>query len=77
MTQNERILALLRSHPEGITPLQALEVVGSFRLAARIWELKAAGYDIRTETVMLPGRGGKKIARYVLVEKAEQLAAGL
>ena len=77
MTQNERILALLREHPEGITPLQALEVVGSFRLAARIWELRDAGYDIRTETVVLPGRGGKSVARYVLVEKAEQLAAGL
>lgn len=69
--QTTRILALMRTHPEGITALQALEVVGSFRLAARIHDLKAAGYDVTSETVKLPN--GKRIARYRLNEQPTQL----
>ncbi len=65
-------LALLRERPQGITAIDALSAVGSFRLAARIAELKAAGYVIRAETIRTGT--GKRIARYFL---EEQLVVGL
>lgn len=68
MTQTDRVLDLLREQgPNGITPLDALEVVGSFRLAARINDLRNAGHDIETITDRTPG--GAKVARYVLHER--------
>lgn len=48
MTQNAAILAHLQSG-ESITPLEAIGVYGVYRLAARILELRSAGYDIVTE----------------------------
>lgn len=68
------VLDLLRRHPEGVTALTALDEVGSFRLGARIWELKAEGYDI--ETLWYLTKSGKRIARYVLTEDPQQLAVG-
>lgn len=61
------VLALLRRHPEGVTPLLALEEAQCFRLGARIWDLKQAGYLIRTDLIRTPS--GKRIARYVLEEQ--------
>ena len=50
------VLALLRERGDrGLTPLDALDAVGSFRLGARIWELKADGYAIDTELVTTVG----------------------
>ena len=75
MTQNERILDLLRYRGKrGVTALDALDVVGSFRLAARIADLRAEGYDITS--TMETTATGKRIARYRLVEPqaVEQLA---
>lgn len=70
MTQNERVLALLRERGErGVTPMLALEVVGSMRLAARVSDLRAAGHDIRTDTAVTGT--GKHVARYVLHEQAQ------
>jgi hypothetical protein len=67
MTQTAEILALLRSRGDvGITPMDALEEVGSFRLAARIADLHAAGYTITSTMETTPT--GKRIARYRLVE---------
>ncbi len=78
MSQNDVILDLLRvAGDRGITPLDALEIAHSFRLAARISDLRARGYDIRTTMVTEPRRGGVTYARYVLVEKPEQLVVGL
>lgn len=65
--QTRDVLRLLEQHPEGVTPLDALAEVGSFRLGARIWELKRDGYAIATDLVTTPN--GKRIARYRL-EKA-------
>jgi len=42
-------LDLLRWQPAGITALDALDRIGSFRLGARVWELRAAGYDVTSE----------------------------
>lgn len=77
MTQNDRVLDLLRSRgPRGITALDALEHVGSMRLAARIADLRALGYDIDSE--MVPTARGARVARYTLHEPVpvEPVAAG-
>lgn len=62
-------LALLRRKPEGVTPLDALDEIGSFRLGARVYELKQDGYDVETRWETTPS--GKRIARYVLHEQME------
>lgn len=66
--QTRAALELLRTHPEGVTPLDALDSIGSFRLGARIWELKHEGYAVETE--MVRTATGKRIARYRLKEAA-------
>lgn len=69
------ILALLHLNPEGITALEALNDAGCFRLGARIYEIKAAGYPIATDWVTT--MTGKRIARYRLVGQPEQMAMAL
>ena len=66
-TQNEQVLRLLRQRPEGLTALEALQLVGSMRLAARVADLKAQGHDIEAEMVKV--NGGKRVARYRLTEQ--------
>ena len=62
MSQIDDVRAhLLRGKP--ITPIQALNLFGCFRLAAIIFNLKAEGFTIETEMVY---RKGKKWASYTL-----------
>jgi hypothetical protein len=68
-TQSERILAHLREHPEGITPLEALNEYGCLRLSARIYDLRAEGHQITEETHTTPT--GKHVARYRLIGIAQ------
>jgi hypothetical protein len=76
MTQTDAILALLRERrQQGITALDALNIVSSFRLAARISDLHHAGYSISSEMVTLAN--GKRIARYRLIEKPVQASLDL
>ena len=63
MTQTEMIRAHLEAGRE-ITPIDALEQYGCFRLAARIKELRNAGLLIETLTEQ---RNGKAWAKYRLV----------
>lgn len=73
--QTRAVLALLRERGQsGCTALDALDQVGSFRLGARIYELKAEGYEVETTWAETPT--GKRIARYRLHE-TEQLVVGL
>ena len=75
MTQTEQVLDLLRYRGDrGITAMDALQEAGSFRLAARIADLRAEGHDITS--TMETTATGKRIARYRLVEPqaVEQLA---
>jgi hypothetical protein len=65
--QTQAVLRLLREKPEGITAIDALSAVGSFRLAARIWELRQAGYTIKSTP--LRTSTGKTVDRYVLEEQ--------
>lgn len=67
-------LELLRAHPEGVTALDALDAIHSFRLGARVWELREAGYVVDSEYVTVPS--GKRIVRYRLREQPVQMAVG-
>jgi hypothetical protein len=67
MTQTQQVLRLLRLRGDrGLTPIDALREVGSFRLAARISEAKELidpEEEIVTERLTV---GDATVARYVL-----------
>lgn len=52
-SQKARILAYMQAGNR-ITPIEALEKYGCFRLGARIADLKEEGYDIKSQFVMTP-----------------------
>lgn len=62
-SQKERILEYLKENGS-ITPMEALNEFGCFRLSGRIFELKEMGMNIETEQMF---SNGKVFARYVLV----------
>ena len=73
MSQALAILSHLQSG-KPITPIEALDEFGCFRLGARIWDLKRDGHPITTEIVTDP-KTGKHFARYWLGEnEGEQRA---
>ena len=57
---------LLKRGP--LTQLQALELVGTTRLAARINDLRELGHTIITEPVT---KGGKTFAKYHLIQEKQ------
>lgn len=59
--QNSRILAHLKDG-RSLTPIEALNLFGCFRLAARIHDLKKAGNEIVCEEVET--ENGKRVASY-------------
>ena len=67
-SQNTLILEALQDGP--ITPREALERFGCFRLAARIGELKEAGLPIQTEYICERNRYGEAVrfARYSIAK---------
>ena len=65
MNQRQQILAFLKKR--SITAREAMYSFGCYRLAARILELRAQGYDIRTE---MEAHENGKHARYYLRGKA-------
>jgi hypothetical protein len=62
MSQNDVILQALKAGP--LTPLDALNRFGVFRLAARVCDLRERGYPIAVEKVKTPGWAS--VARYTL-----------
>jgi hypothetical protein len=68
MTQTEWILDALQRGP--ITPIDALNGCGCFRLGARIHDLRQQGHVITTENYHTPS--GKVVARYRLVKPGQQ-----
>ena len=62
-TQAQRILQHLKSG-KALSPLDALEKYGCFRLAARIHELRRAGHAIADTELTTPG--GKRVAMYCM-----------
>ena len=63
MTQNQQIKSYLEKG-KSITPIQALNKFGCFRLAARISDLRNHGLNIATKIVT---KDGKTFASYRLV----------
>lgn len=61
-TQNERIINYLGLGRK-LTPLQALNKFGCFRLASRVNELRRDGWNIDKEMVT---KNGKRFASYYL-----------
>ncbi len=68
-TQTQRILAHLKAG-RTITPLEAMNEYGCFRLSARIYDLKQEGYRIDAERV--DTGDGAKVASYTLMKQADQ-----
>ena len=60
-TQVKRILAYMQAGNR-ITPIEALQMFGSFRLGARIAEIKELGYPVQSEFVTTPS--GKRVKAY-------------
>ena len=61
-SQNTQILKALKKGAR-ITPIDALNRFGCFRLGARITDLKKAGHKIKTRMV---SKGDKRFAEYSL-----------
>lgn len=64
MKQTSEILIHLIDH-EKITPMEALNKYGCFRLASRINDLRREGHDIKTKMVE---SNGKRFAEYSLTK---------
>lgn len=66
-SQNDRLLAYLKTR-KSIGPIEALNVLGIFRLAARVRDLRDQGHDIKTTMVTLTNKWGEdtRVARYSL-----------
>ena len=67
-SQNAAILNHLKKVGP-ITPMEALDRYGCFRLAARIYELRQKGHDISMLKIQVGTN--KYVARYTLVMSAE------
>ena len=61
-TQANQILGYLRR--AGVTPIDALNLFGCFRLAARVCELRKAGWPITERKIKTTT--GKRVAEYSL-----------
>jgi hypothetical protein len=70
MNQTQQILQHMQKRGS-ITPMLALKLFGSFRLAARVDDLKRAGHHINSVMV---SRGGKRFAAYSLVSGCRKAA---
>lgn len=67
MTELARQETLILKHlkrGKAITSLEALRIYGCSRLAARVYNLRGQGVDVRRELVRLST--GKRVARYSL-----------
>jgi hypothetical protein len=54
-SQNNRILAYLRQG-HSLTPLVALRMFGCFRLAARIYDLRYIGVNVKQRLIRIRGK---------------------
>lgn len=71
MSQCEKIIRYMKDFGS-ITTMQAFDDLDITRLSARIYDLKALGYKIKTETVRRRNRHGEKKVyfKYSLEETA-------
>ena len=67
MTQNEALLKELKARgTEGITALEALETIGTMRLAARVYDLRKQGHTITSHPFKMNWNDKEHVALYVL-----------
>lgn len=59
-SQNERLLSYLKVH-KSIDPLRAWEILGIYRLASRINDLRKMGENIKTSPLKVHNRLGEDI----------------
>ena len=71
MTQNVQILRYLETG-KTLTPIDALSLFGSFRLGARIFELRQQGHEIKK---VLLRKDGKNFALYFMPTDKKSLSA--
>ena len=71
MTQCERLLDYLESHPNGITQYEAIPSLGILRLASRVSDLRKDGVKILSERVSVNNRWNEKcyVSRYKLIKE--------
>ena len=70
-SQASKLLNYLEKHDK-VTQLDTLSDLGIQRLSARIYDLRRAGYEIKTENVRVPTREGSAVvAGYSLVSAEE------
>lgn len=71
MTHKDLLLDWFTRNPS-ITPMEALSNLGIYRLGARVFDLREAGHDIRTERMEVRDRHGNtsRPARYVYLGRA-------
>lgn len=64
--QNTKVLEALRQGP--MTALDAFQRFGVLRMSARVFDLRQAGYDIRSRQVAVTNRDGQtcRVAQYTL-----------
>lgn len=60
----EHAIAKYLMQGKALTPQQALRLFGSFRLSARIYDIKARAGENSIKTFMVE-TGGKRVARYL------------
>ena len=68
LSQKKHLLYYLQEHGS-ITALEALKIIGSLRLAARIKDLRDEGHNITTENIRI---NGKMIAKYKLTKQQKR-----
>lgn len=74
MKQTAEIRDWLDTHPEGLTPLDALELFGTFRLGARVFDIRnGVGCEPLAIETVNETRGGKTYARYKKAERQPSL----
>ena len=71
-TKGSQVEAILRYLEQGneITPIEALNKFGCFRLGARIWDLRDKGIDIKSRTVC---RNDKRFSSYYLAKNEKKI----
>mgnify|MGYP006308174757 CR=1 FL=1 len=60
----EKIILRYLQDGKKLTPIKCLQICGSMRAAARIYDLKAKGHEIQTEMIFTAR--GKRVAQYSL-----------
>lgn len=69
MSQEDAILKYLEAG-YSLTPIEALQLFGCFRLGARVWDLRRAGVDVRSRTIK---DNGKHFSQYFLPGQMKML----